>query len=316
MADSQFNVGALVDPNGPKNPFAPYQIGAPHGLYVGVPNDYQVQTGVVQAGHGFQMQGVSTGYDLGHYDISPQPQANGGFQMGGVGSGHNLGYQDISAQPQSAPVYSRPIYTIEDVQGLRGQDPQQIYEVQKALYNAHYLTSINHGKIFDAETETALGRAMGDANVNGMTLPDMFDAIASGDKSLKLAGKGGSASGGSGSGPRDITSTSVSLTGRAGAQQVLQNALAQQLGREPTPQEVTRFMSGLNAEEKANPSVTHTHIGASGANQSSTTTQSSVDAAASALEWSKSEKSIQGERKKYQDSTYFDILHSMLSGGT
>jgi hypothetical protein len=87
------------------------------------------------------------------------------------------------------------------------------------------------------------------------------------------------------------------------------------LGREPSPAEVTRFLHSLNVEERANPTVTHTHISAGGASQSSTTKQSDVDPSSEATAWGKENKALKGERHMYQDSLYYDAISSMLSGG-
>ncbi len=95
---------------------------------------------------------------------------------------------------------------------------------------------------------------------------------------------------------------------------MLTQALAQQLGREPSPAEVTRFLHSLNAEERAHPTVTHTHIAAGGAHQSSTTQQSSVEPGAEATSWAKTQPGLAGETHKYQDSLYFDVLGQMMNG--
>ena len=281
MGDSVHNPAAMSAPGSqqtPPNEYAPYSVGNPSsGTYVGVPDDYKVLTGYAQ-------------------NPDYQPYMGPGYGMGG------------SSMAQQNPVYRVPQYTYDELGAMRGQSPQRIFEVQRLLYNTGYLASGFRTGWYDKSTEEALADAMADANRQGLTLDQLAARISAGQKGLKGTGYGGS-----GSGPRDITSTSVSLTGRAGAQQVLTQALAQQLGREPSPTEVTRFLKSLNTEERANPTVTHTHIGAGGAKQSSTTTQSDVNPSASAEAYAKTGP-FQTERGKYQDSIYFDLLGSMMGG--
>lgn len=283
MGDSGYIPGAGPTPTGkPPNEYSPYAVGDPSsGTYVGVPDDYQVLTGYAK-------------------NPAYQPYMGPGYGQGGG-----------SLAPQ-APVYRQPIYTYDELASMRGQSPQKIFAAQAMLYNTGYLASGFRTGWFDQNTEVALAAAMADANRQGLTLDQLGARLQAGEKGLKGSGAGGSSSGSSG--PRDITSRSVSVTGRAGAQSVLTQALSQQLGREPTPAEVTRFMHSLNAEEKASPSVTHTHIAAGGANQSSTTTQTDVSPSASAEAFAKTGPFKQ-ERGKYQDSLYFDILGSMMGGG-
>jgi hypothetical protein len=262
------------------NPFAAYSIGnRSSGTYVGVPDNYKVTVGYAQ----------------------------------GWAPDYSHGYQGQVPGQTMKPVVRVPIYTYDDLVGLRGQPPANVFDTQRALYNAGYLTGNFRAGFFDRNTEEALSDAMADANRNGMKLPEMFGMIAQGQKGLK--GSGSSGGGGGGGGPRDIVSKSVSLTGRAGAQSVLTQALAQQLGREPTAKEVTRFLHSLNAEERQHPTITRTHISAGGANQSSTTEQSDVDASGEAVQWGKKNKALKGEATKYQDSLYYDVLSSMLTGG-
>lgn len=271
------------------NPYAPYTISDTYtGTYVGVPDNYYATVGYTPT---FKAPGYGgTGYGGPGY---------------GMGGGSLQGNDPVKRPPTD-------MYTVDYVQSFRGRvRDQQVYNMQVDLYNHGYLSKADwkNAGTFDRATELALGHAAGEANFQGQTLPEMFAEADSSKMALPSSKKKGP------QGPvaHDYTSTSISLTGQAGAQQVLTQALTQQLGREPTDQEVTRFLHSLNAEERANPSVTHTHVSAGG-DSSSTTQQSSVDAGAEAVVAAKSGP-YKAERTQYQDSVYFDALASMMGGG-
>lgn len=279
-APGGYDPAAATPPNQQQshpNPYAPYTISDTYtGTYVGVPDNYYATVG--------QTQGyMGPGYGMGGDSLWPEP---------------------IKRPPQD-------MYTIDYVHSFRGrtQDPA-IYKMQQDLYNHGYLSLADwkNGGSYDRATELAFGKATGEANFMGQSLDELFQSQDAEKAGLPSSQKKGP------KGPQahDYTSTSLHLTGRAGAQQVLTSALAQQLGREPTEEEVSRFLRSLNAEERADPSVTNTHVSASG-NSTSTTHDSSVDAGAEAMATAKSGP-YKAERGQYQDALYFDSLASMMGG--
>lgn len=255
------------------------------GIYIGVPNDWKVYSGDVG----------------GASDALFQP--NSGYGPSGTPL--------VNAQP----TYRYPQYTYDMRERLRGSDKDTAQAWQRALMDAGYLAAGHYTGTFDEATADAAGQAMADANRAGKTLNQLFMDTAASQAEWTAAHPKPGPKAPRVSPARDLTSSSVTLTGRAGAQAVLTNALAQQLGREPTPGEVTRFMHSLNAEERANPSVTRTHIAAGGNSQTSTSTQSDVDPSGSADIFAKTNKATQGERQAYRDSNYFDVINQMLGSG-
>ena len=241
------------------------------GTYLGVGPGYRVDTGRVQ-------QGVYMG---------------AGYGMGG--------------NPMvDVPVYRSPQYTENNVSMLYGKPKQQILGTQQMLYQMGYSTPMNG--IYSQATSGALRTAMEDANRNGETLQEMYLRVMGKNGTGGMNG-GGSGSGAS-SGPHTSISKSVSLTSRAGAQAILTQQLATELGREPSPGEVSRFLKGLNKTERANPTVTRTVSTAS--SSSSTTKQSNVDPGAEGADFAKT--AAPAERQDYKSYQYMNVVAQMLGG--
>jgi hypothetical protein len=102
----------------------------------------------------------------------------------------------------------------------------------------------------------------------------------------------------------------VSLTARPTAKAVLKQALQTWMGRAPTNKEVSNFLTGLNKDERANPSTTTTTTTGDG-NSSSVSKASPIEPGAEAEQYA--EKKIpQGEAEKFQTANYMSALGSML----
>lgn len=245
------------------------------GTYVGVPNDYRVQVG---------------------YARSPQYDQ----------IARHYGYN----KPTYEGVYRSPVYTNSMLNSLLGKGPQQILSWQMAAHDLGYLPTYVPGVITD-RTQNALTRLLTRANKNGMTVEQMLHTRKAAFKALgltdSLSGGGG---GGGGGGPRTVTQSSVNLTSREGAMQILQNALAQELGRKPTDTELTRFTRALNRKEAANPTVTTTHYSGDGSSVSSKTKQGNVDPNTSAESFAKTVSPA--ERNRFQDSQYLNVIANMI----
>lgn len=103
-------------------------------------------------------------------------------------------------------------------------------------------------------------------------------------------------------GPRVYRNTHINITNAQDAKHLIKNVLTQQLGRRPTEEEFEAFRSTLNAAERANPTVSITHVDEEG-NQSSTTEGGfSQGAAVSLLEDRAQELP---EYASYQAATYY-----------
>jgi hypothetical protein len=222
-----------------------------------------------------------------------------------MGAGYGMGGSPMV----DTPVYRRPIYTQADVNMLYGKPKPMVTAIQQALYQLNYMSSSATGN-YDRTTQDAYKKALEDANRNGETFQEMYNRLMSGGgPGGSGSGPGGSGSGAS-SGPHTSVSTSVSLTSRAGAQQILTQQLATELGRAPMPNEVSRFLKSLNRQERADPTVSTT---VSTANRSSTTTkQSSVDPGAEGADFAKT--AAPGERKDFKEFQYMNVVAQMLGG--
>lgn len=232
------------------------------------------------------------------------------------GESKQLHYSGMGASgPQYTPetVYGQPMYRKSDLMALYGKGPGQVWDTQRKLYSLGLLPTFVPGT-YDQKTRDALEVAYTAANANGVSLDAMLANRDSVQEMLKKAGLGGGGSSGGGSGssggPRTVTQSNVTLTSREGAQQVLSQALAQQLGRQPSPDELTRFTRALNVQEKANPTVTVQKINAKGDNQSTVTKQGNVDNAYQADQFAKT--TSPAERSRFQDSQYMDTIAQMI----
>lgn len=208
--------------------------------------------------------------------------------------------------------YGQPVYTYRDLDSMWGKGPAQVYGVKDMLYRLGYLSRTDASTPFWSKSaNSALQDAMADANKNGITLDQMYQA-----NQKNGGGNSGSGSGsGSGGGRSVSTSSSVSLTSKEAAHQILGQALAQQLGRQPTAAETAAFLRSLNATEKANPSTSTTvsTFDGSGNSHSSTTSKSvNINPSAEADAWTQNNSALAAERKGYQGALYFDVIGKML----
>jgi len=216
------------------------------------------------------------------------------------------------SQRGNQEIWGVPHYTNSMVNALWGKGPEQVFNTQYMLYSLGYLPTLTPGTMSD-KTAKAFENAAADANRNGITFEQMLSnrqrATGSGGSS-----GGGGASGGGGGGrslARTITQTSVNLTSREGAMSVLSNALAAELGRQPSQAELTRFVTGLNRQERSNPTVSTVTTDATGTEKSRTTKQGNVDSGYQATQFAKSAP-LAAERNKFQDSQYFDVIAQMI----
>ena len=220
----------------------------------------------------------------------------------------------------TANIYAQPHYHNSEIDALWGKPAGVVAKWQMKAWALGFLPSFVPGTMDDKSRE-GLMKAMAVANKNGLTLDEMLQR-----RNLVLGGQPGGKNGSRGNGPggggpSTSTSTStmrsISLTSREGAYAVLANALGQELGRNPTQAELTRFTHALNAKERANPTVTSqssttttsgTHSSTSG---TSTSKQGNVDTGYQATQFGKT-GALAPEFSKFQDSQYMDVISQMI----
>jgi hypothetical protein len=244
-------------------------------------------------------------------------------------------------EPTPQAQFTKPNYTYQHLASYAGAEPSRVASIQMRLYNMGLLSggSFMLG-IFDETTHDSLEEAMTIANANGYTLGEMEDILKEGKKTAQQMGWT-SDGGGSGStasySPYTTTQTSttvstsenIALTGRGGARALLVQALANEIGREPTKKEVTRFLRSLNAAERKNPSTTKsttkststttTDPSPSGdtsvtqnteTDTKNVTRQSDLDPGQKAIQWARQHGG--NEAKRFQAANFFSVIESMV----
>ncbi len=110
------------------------------------------------------------------------------------------------------------------------------------------------------------------------------------------------------------TQTSVSVTSKESGRGVIWDAFKGAVGRNPTEDEINKFMDRLNAAERANPTVTTQNVDASG-NMTSTTT-GGFDGAAQA-DMVRQETMANPDYQEHQViSTYMPALMQLMNEGS
>lgn len=260
---------------------------------------------------------TESGYDIGDYVGVPQGYA--GVPVGTrdyVAGGRFTGI----APPEVK--YQQPLYTYENIASLSG-NPQAIIAQQMKLYNTGYLTPDEdwHIGVLDEGTIGALQEFYGDANRMGMTTEQLYEYIRKNGKSTGMTtGSYGYGSGGAedySPYTQTTTQSNVTLSTRASARAFLVQAMATEMGREPTAQEVRRFTRMLNAREEKNPSVTKTTTttdpspsGDSTVTSDSTTKPSKVDPGRAAEKFA--EKEGGNEAQRFQTANFMSVIEAMV----
>lgn len=208
-------------------------------------------------------------------------------------------------------LYLEPKYDDAYLETLRRKtltDPSWAFQHQSLMAAAGYMSKDDVGALWTTDLTGDYAKALSDANQNYMSIDDWLRYRAG------MASAAASSRGSRGGGPSTSTSTnrSVRLTSRASAQAILKQTLAQELGREPTAAEVTRFVKSLNKEERANPQVTTTTSRSDGkgnSSSSSTTKESSVDPMSEGEEFA--ETASPQEARMFQHGQLYDVISRM-----
>lgn len=122
---------------------------------------------------------------------------------------------------------------------------------------------------------------------------------------VKSQGKGGSG------GTSTSTSTSVSLSSESQAGAIADSTFRSELGRTASDDEIGGFQKALNAQQKANPSVTNSTTTSRGrSSSSSSTSKGGFDYTRFARQYAQSQD---GYAERYAGIKFMDILDSALA---
>lgn len=256
--------------------------------------------------------GTYVGWDPKKYDVPIGPGYFVSVGMRPDVSQINNPSSSFYGQVGAAPIYSSPIYKTTDLNALAGKSWQQIWAVQRVLANAGLLKSGFLAGTYDQATRDALEKAMYVANLNGISLDTLFQRQDLIKKMYAAQGYGTSGGGGGGGGGAGgtYTQSSINLTSKAQAKGILAAALAQEIGRQPTDAELNQFVSVLNKQERANPTITTTTVDSTGKSTSTVTKQGNVDAQQSAEDYSRT--ASPDEASRYQGANYFGVLERLM----
>lgn len=130
------------------------------------------------------------------------------------------------------------------------------------------------------------------------------------DKAMAIVSAGGDptaggSSGGSSSGPRTVTSTSVQQLNEGDAEVSADNAMQDAVGRDASDAEVQAFLAAMNGAASASPQTTTTTYDAEG--NSSSTTSGGINPAAAAKDHAES-GAYDAERRDVAGATRMDSL--------
>lgn len=187
-------------------------------------------------------------------------------------------YEQQLRQTIHKPLYTRDVYQEEfNRLGTEGIKNFQKRMVAAGLYPENEPVILGVVKDFEQNSMIDL---MSWGNANGLTYDQVLDELIKQRKQAQASGGGGG--GGAGGAYTQVTYSTTSL---AQARQVLSAVLKNSIGRNPTEDEVTRFLRTLNAEERKSPTITTTT--ATGRTSVSRTSPTKVDPQQMALDFVK-----------------------------
>jgi len=202
-------------------------------------------------------------------------------------------------------LFAPPLYKLgEEYMELATMTREDKIILQKNLKRAGYYSSTDTivPGILQGNEIGYLQAAMGEANVAGLELPQLYELRSRARKKAIAAG-GGGGGGGGGATTRSVDinfNTTTMANGRVLLSRVLQDAL----GRSPSDEELAKFMSMLNNAESKSPTKTITQYINSGNTRKSIsrTNPSDVDPEALAKEFAADvEGGVPMEAKKETD---------------
>jgi hypothetical protein len=280
---------------------------------------------------------------VGQGNAVPQTGNGGDFGVGGTAgqqSGGVMGsWQQIQGNSSSNTFYPWNVYTVakrtNNIRSSRGL--RQIGAPAQQNTQASFITGGEHMAAFWTKWNTdAKWRA---TLMTGAIAAGMANPTDSADKYLNvwetlgkysaqsveagtaltplqvlslLAGKGGkNGLGQAQSLATDSTHTTYQIEDPATALAITQSVLTAALGRQATPDEVSRYKSAIQSYDRANPQITHTHTDGSG-NSTSSTTGGVAITGEQALVQSAAGNSAEGQA--YATNNVFNDAMKILAG--
>ena len=185
-------------------------------------------------------------------------------------------------------LFAAPLYKIGDeYTQLSTMTRGEKINLQKNLKRSGYYSSSDTliPGILQGTEIGYLQAAMGEANVAGLELSQLFE-LRSRARKKAIAGAGGGGGGGGGATTRSVD-VSFSTTTMANGRVLLSRVLQDALGRTPSDEELSQFMAMLNGAESKSPTKTITQYINSGSTRKSIsrTNPSDVDPTAMAEEF-------------------------------
>lgn len=228
---------------------------------------------------------------------------------------------------QSPPTYGTPQYTYRDLDSMWGKGQDVVLGNKDMLWRLGFMSATQRdaGGFWTQADNNSMREAMAVANKNGVSFAQLYEQQQRNGKTIGASSAGGSGSSGPGGNRYSVstsssTSTSVNLSSRESAHAVLSQALANEIGRQPTNAELAQFLRTLNATERANASVSTSSgrsvsdrlTGNSTSTSSSKSTSHSVDPTAEATAFAKGNAALAHERESYQGANYMSVIAKMI----
>jgi hypothetical protein len=286
------------------------QLGAVRNQIYGAPKEEILPNGEVRLVYDNEL--------LLYHGITSDMQT-GGYVAGRLPDPINPNATDVEKyEYYKQGLFAPPLYKLgEEYTELATMTREEKIQLQKNLKRAGYYPSkytIVPG-IFQPDEIGYLQTAMGEANVAGLELSQLFD-LRDQMRKKAIAAQGSRSGGGGGGGAATRTvdinfNTTTMANGRVLLSRVLQDAL----GRSPSDEELSRFMTMLNDAESKSPTKTITQYVNSGNTRKSIsrTNPSDVDPEAMAREFA---SGVNGgnEMGSYQTNRLMSMLMNQVAG--
>lgn len=260
----------------------------------------------------------------------PPPIIGGGPQRSVNYIGYPSGFEpDLSAlssvpgrQPFSPVQSDRPAFQSRprsplylegqerDPASLSGED---ISELQDKMVRAGLLEPKKFKRgVWFGTTINAYAQVLGYANSRGLPAEAALDEL------VEVGGLAEEVPEGPFTGTKKRTQKSVNLTDPQSARVALRRTLREELGRAPTPEEISAFVAALNAAEQQNPSVSNvTETWFDGdITATSTSTSGGLNPEAFMDEFVENDPALEAEADAFtRDTEYYDAVMRVLGEG-
>lgn len=262
--------------------------------------------------------------------VVPVNRGNGKYV--GVSGGENIGVQtnrgtvglqSIITSGSSALNQYVAANTWTALDEWKQRDSRDVTQLQKSLAKRGLIGKQSVTGNWNPSTEKAMTALMYVGNRTGRPWDTVLMGAGDGD----VSGGGGSGGGGGGGGgadpvPYTVTNTDIVRNTRKTAVSAIKDVMQAELGRAPTPSEVSDFIKGLREYESENPRVTTTTVTpkqiANGdwVNEQSTVVEGGVDSTEmQAYLQDFGDDYRPKEERRYKRGQYLDMLMGMIEEG-